>query len=181
MPCSPPAKTKGLKMTQITDPGLQFYLRELHQLRPIADMHYENVAGGIQQRLNQLTLSQAKVEEMREALEKLEAAGRPHGRDHAGNACECENCESWDACIKSLSTSGYQLLEELEDLRGRVKYAEGALAVNDLKLYSQELTTLKSCLKFIRDEADFIDIEEEQRIHKAIDSAMTPNDSEKKV
>jgi hypothetical protein len=31
---------------------------------------------------------------------------------------------------------------------------------------------LLSVLKFIRDDADFIDSEEEQRIHKAIDAAL---------
>lgn len=76
-------------------------------------MQYEAVLRTeIEQLRASLTLSQAKVEEMREALETLEAAGRPHGRDHAGNACECENCESWDACIKALSISGSQQLNE---------------------------------------------------------------------
>ena len=34
---------------------------------------------------------------MQKVIELVEAQGRPHGKDRFGRACECEQCETWDA------------------------------------------------------------------------------------
>jgi hypothetical protein len=57
---------------QITDPGIEFYLRELHHLRPEADEHYATVANGIQERINALRAKLAAAEkELVEANQTL--------------------------------------------------------------------------------------------------------------
>jgi hypothetical protein len=60
---------------QITDPGIEFYLRELHHLRPEADNHYAAVANGIQERINAF---QAKLKAELEQKDKVCAEMRDY-------------------------------------------------------------------------------------------------------
>lgn len=41
-------------------------------------------------------------------------AGRPHGTNHRGDACECESCENWDKAGNMHKDS----FKELEDISG---------------------------------------------------------------
>lgn len=40
-----------------------------------------------------------------DALMDIEAAGRPHGTDRLGNACECPQCEAWDSAKAALNNA----------------------------------------------------------------------------
>lgn len=47
----------------------------------------------------ELAARAAELARLRAAVEKVYAAGRPHGTNHAGVHCECEQCEAWDSCV----------------------------------------------------------------------------------